>query len=139
MTDEGLERVVRELLRGHGLLDLPLHQFVYAAERWQQMTDPDVVSARPYLRYVCARLPDSRASHLEKHGLVLPVRHPFWSIWYPPNGLNCFCTVQSVSKSLLDRRRWTVSAAPVFEYPLPDDGFDFNIGQLIAASSTKEE
>ena len=34
------------------------------------MTNPKVLVERPFLRYVSARLPTSRASHVEKHGLV---------------------------------------------------------------------
>ena len=81
-----------------------LFRFSYAAERWQQMTEPDVAESRPYLRYVCARLPDSRPSHREKHGLIFPISHTFWNWWYPPNGAGCACTVMSVSESLLCHR-----------------------------------
>ena len=65
------------------LVDDLLPHFVYAAERWQQMTDPDVARSRPYLRYVCACLPDSRPGHLEKHGLVFPIDHHFWDVLVP--------------------------------------------------------
>ena len=69
----GPEALVNELLP----------HLVYAAERWQQMTDPDVARSRPYLRYVCACLPDSRPSHLEKHGLVFSMDHHFWDVLVP--------------------------------------------------------
>ena len=101
----------------------------YQAGRWQQMTDPDVVKERPYLRYVSARLPTTRPSHGEKHGLVFAADDPFWSRWYPPNGFNCYCTVMSVSESLLKRRGWTVSTAQNFSYPDPDPGFGTNAGR----------
>jgi SPP1 gp7 family putative phage head morphogenesis protein len=104
-------------------------QTSYQAGRWQQMTDPDVVAVRPYLRYVSALLPTTRASHREKHGLIYPADDPFWNIWYPPNGFNCYCTVQSVSESLLKRRGWTVSAERNFQYPDPDSGFAGNAGK----------
>ena len=114
------------------LVDDLLPHFVYAAERWQRMTDPDVARSRPYLRYVCACLPDSRPSHLEKHGLVFPVNHHFWDVWYPLNGLGCMCTVMSVSEDLLVRRGWGVLQNHRFEFETPDEGFDFNIGKIVS-------
>lgn len=101
----------------------------YQAGRWQQMTDPEVVAARPYLRYVSALLPKSRPSHREKHGVVLPVDDPFWNKWMPPNGFNCYCTVTSVSEDLLKRRGWRVTDSPSWVYPDPDKGFGANPGK----------
>lgn len=100
----------------------------YQAGRWQQMTDPDVAAERPYLRYVSALLPTSRPSHREKHGVVLPIDDSFWSKWYPPNGFNCYCTVTSVSESLLKRRGWQVHSGG-FIYDEPDEGFAGNVGK----------
>jgi len=114
------------------LVDDLLTHFVYVAERWQQMTDPDVARSRPYLRYVCACLPDSRPGHLEKHGLVFPIDHHFWDVWYPLNGLGCMCTVMSVSEDLLVRRGWRISENRRFEFSTPDEGFDFNIGKVLS-------
>lgn len=99
----------------------------YQSGRWKQMTDPDVVRERPYLRYVSARLPTSRPDHVAKHGLVYPVDHSFWQTWYPPNGFNCYCTAMSVSESLLDRRGWRVSTRDVADRP--DEGFRVNVGE----------
>jgi hypothetical protein len=113
------------------LADDLLPHFVYAAERWQQITDPDVAERRPYLRYVCANLPDSRPGHLEKHGLIFPIEHRFWDIWYPLNGFGCACSVMSVSEDLLRRENWRVSENHKFEFPFPDEGFDFNIGKVL--------
>jgi len=105
-----------------GLVDDLLPHFLYAAERWQQMTDPDVARSRPYLRYVCACLPDSRPGHLEKHGLVFPIDHHFWDVWYPLNGLGCMCTVMSVSENLLKREGWRISENRRFEFSTPLGG-----------------
>ena len=99
----------------------------YQAGRWQQMTDPDVVAARPYLQYFSARLPTSRPSHAEKHGVILPVDDPFWSTWYPPNGFNCYCTVATVSERELARDGLKLSSKN-FSFPDPDIGFATNAG-----------
>ncbi len=114
------------------LVDDLLPHFLYAAERWQQMTDSDVARSRPYLRYVCSGLPDSRQSHLEKHGLIFPIDHHFWNVWFPLNGLGCMCTVTSVSEDLLMRRGWSISDNRHFDFRTPDEGFDFNIGKVLS-------
>jgi hypothetical protein len=121
------------------LVDELLPHLVYAAERWQQMTDPDVARSRPYLRYVCACLPDSRPSHLEKHGLVFSMDHHFWDLWYPLNGLGCMCTVTSVSEDLLVRRGWSISENCRFEFSAPDEGFDFNVGKVLSKGRVSED
>lgn len=101
-------------------------QTSYQVGRWQQMTHPDLRDLRPYLRYVSARLPSTRQSHLEKHGLIYPIDHRFWKVWYPPNGFNCYCTATSVSEALLTRRGWEVSERDDFTFPDPDEGFETN-------------
>jgi len=129
--EEKTSRVLRELGPEAAFADL-ISKFSYAAERWLQMTDPDVTGAFPYVRYVCTRLPDSRSSHIEKSSLVFPLAHLFWDIWLPPNGLGCICTVSSESETSLQRDGRHVSDNRRFEFPVPDNGFDFNIGKLVA-------
>lgn len=34
-----------------------------------------------------------RENHLALNGLILPSDHPFWSVYYPPNGWGCSCYV----------------------------------------------
>ncbi len=36
---------------------------------------------------------DPRPEHLALDGLILPSDHPFWAIWFPPNGWGCSCRV----------------------------------------------
>lgn len=35
-----------------------------------------------------------RDEHRKLHGTILPVDHPFWTMYYPPNGWNCRCFVR---------------------------------------------
>jgi hypothetical protein len=98
---------------------------------WIRMTDPTIGPTVPYLRYVSSALPNSPYSHLEKHEVILPVTHLFWTVWYPPNGLDCRCTVMGITESLLRQRGWTVTQDPQFRYLAPTPGFDFNIGKLL--------
>ncbi len=58
----------------------------HSAGRHKQMTDPDVLSARPYWEY---RHGDSRVPrqiHLSWDGLVLVANDPWWATHDPPNG-----------------------------------------------------
>ncbi|WP_293765823.1 phage minor head protein [uncultured Aquitalea sp.] len=90
----------------------------YAAGRYQQLTDPDMLSVRPYWRY---RHSDSvlrpRPQHLAWNGLILRADDPWWQTHYPPNGWGCQCTIQAVSEREL-REKYGKSGpdqAPVIE------------------------
>ena len=58
----------------------------YSAGHWKQMTDPDVVKARPFLRYVGSSSAEPRTEHMEWYNTVLPADDPWWDTHYPPNG-----------------------------------------------------
>jgi hypothetical protein len=69
----------------------------YAAGRWQQLNDPDLLKARPYWRYVhCDSVTHPRPQHLAWNGLTLPHDDPFWQTHFPPNGWGCQCRVTAV-------------------------------------------
>lgn len=36
---------------------------------------------------------DPRPEHLALDGLILEADHPFWAVWFPPNGWGCSCRV----------------------------------------------
>ncbi|BAK76481.1 Mu-like prophage FluMu F protein gp30 [Pseudogulbenkiania sp. NH8B] len=91
----------------------------YAAGRWQQMTDPDMLKARPYWRY---RHSDSvlrpRPQHVSWHGLILRANDPWWHTHYTPNGWGCQCKVFAVSECEL-REKYGKSGpdtAPAIQY-----------------------
>lgn len=66
------------------------------AARWEQFQqDGD----RYNLQYRTANDGKVRPEHAELHGVTLPPSDPFWSVYYPPNGWNCRCTVVQVRKS----------------------------------------
>ncbi len=70
----------------------------YAAGRYQQMTDPEVLKLHPYWRYIHSDgVQHPRPQHLAWHGLTLPHDHPFWATHFPPNGWGCQCRITSVS------------------------------------------
>jgi hypothetical protein len=71
----------------------------YAAGRWKQLNDPELLKVRPFWRYIHS---DSVISPRPQHkawgdsGLTLRYDHPFWQTHFPPNGWGCHCTVQAV-------------------------------------------
>lgn len=76
----------------------------YAAGRWQQMTDPEVLVNRPYLQYRHGDSVKPRPIHLLWDKLVLPADSPWWDDHYPPGGYGCKCKVYSLSKRDLQRK-----------------------------------
>lgn len=127
-------------------------QTSYAAGRYQQLTDPDMLKARPYWRY---RHSDSvlhpRPQHLAWNGLILRADDPWWQTHYPPNGWGCQCTVYGVSEKELREKYGkngpdTAPAIQYVEQDTPDgpvsvpDGIDYgwdyapgqaNLGRLL--------
>jgi hypothetical protein len=71
----------------------------YAAGRWAQLNDPDLVAVRPFWRYIHS---DSVITPRPMHkmwgdsGLTLPRDHPFWRTHFPPNGWGCQCRITAV-------------------------------------------
>jgi len=98
-------------------------QTAYSVGRWQKMTHPDVLKERPYLEYDA--LDDARDSHAAMNGKIYPADHPIWDTWYPPNGFNCRCRVNSVSKEEISEEGLTVEK-DIPQFVMPDDGFENN-------------
>lgn len=71
----------------------------YAAGRWQQLHDPDLVKLRPYLQYVHNDgVLYPRPLHLSWHGFTAAREHPFWQTHFAPNGWGCQCRIIAVAK-----------------------------------------
>jgi hypothetical protein len=69
----------------------------YAAGRWQQLKNPQLLKVKPYWQYVHADgVAHPRPLHVSWHGLVLPHDHEFWTTHFPPNGWMCHCRVVAV-------------------------------------------
>lgn len=72
----------------------------YAAGRWKQLNDPQLLKVLPYWKYKhCDSVMHPRPLHLAWDGLTLPPDHPFWETHFPPNGWGCMCSVSAVFKS----------------------------------------
>lgn len=110
-------------------------QTAYQVGRYQQMTDPDVVARRPYWMYDAVNDSRTRPTHLAMDGQVYPADHPFWDVWYPPNGYRCRCGVIALSEAEVRARGLEVQTEvpDMVEPPgqparllLPDPGFAHN-------------
>jgi SPP1 gp7 family putative phage head morphogenesis protein len=87
-------------------------QVAYSVGHYRQMTDPDVLAARPFWRYVAVNDSRTRPAHRSWHNTVLPSDHPWWEQHYPPNGWNCRCMVVSMSAFELERDGLKVTESP---------------------------
>ncbi len=73
----------------------------YAAGQWERIQRTK--RSRPYLRYIAVLDERTREQHRGWHDIILPIDHPFWQKFYPPNGWGCRCSVQQLSERDLER------------------------------------
>lgn len=72
----------------------------YAAGRYAQLSDPDLLSLRPYWKYHhLDGVLHPRPLHVSWGGMVLPHDHEFWKTHFPPNGWGCHCWVTAASNA----------------------------------------
>jgi len=72
----------------------------YAAGRWQQLNNPDLLKNRPYWKYVHNdTVAHPRPLHQSWSGMVLKHDDPWWQAHFPPNGWGCRCRVTAVRAS----------------------------------------
>ncbi len=72
----------------------------YAAGRWKQLHDPDLVKLRPYLTYHHADgVRHPRPHHLSWNGFTASRDHPFWKTHAAPNGWRCHCYLSASSEA----------------------------------------
>ena len=69
----------------------------YAAGRYAQATDPDVLAVYPYWMYRHSGALHPRLQHKAWDGLTLLATDPWWTTNYPPNGFHCGCSVEPLT------------------------------------------
>ena len=74
----------------------------------------------PNLEYRAVMDSKTRDEHRRLNGTILPINHPFWKSYYPPNGWGCRCSVVQT-----DKKRFKPDSIAGVK---PDKGFDFNAG-----------
>ena len=88
-----------------------------AAGQWARIQRTK--DSHPYLLYQIGASTHHRPQHVAWHGLLLPVDDPFWAQHMPPNGYNCRCSVQQVSKRsrsrLLEEGVTSPDAKPILD------------------------
>lgn len=124
----------------------------YAIGNYQQMMDPAVLKARPYLRYVGSSSKNPRVEHQKWVNTILPADDPWWNTHYPPNGWGCKCgvvnhsarEVEQITKEEAKGPHPVKTKAPKIEryewldkdtgkiHRIPkgiDPGWDYNVGK----------
>jgi SPP1 gp7 family putative phage head morphogenesis protein len=66
----------------------------------------------------------TRETHAEMSGYMASADDPVWSIWYPPNGYNCRCSVVAMSEADALARGYRPGTRP--PNVQPDPGFGYN-------------
>lgn len=84
----------------------------HSAGRYHQMTDPDVLKARPYWQYRHITADNPRLHHKRLNNMVLRADDAWWTVNYPPNGWGCKCYARTLSQADMDRMGLTVSQTP---------------------------
>ncbi len=98
----------------------------YAAGRWAQMTDPDVLKARPYWRYRHRTIENPRLEHKSWNDLVLPAMHPWFTTHWAPNGFGCNCGIDAINGRQLAAMGKSGPDSPpndgTYDYTVPSTG-----------------
>jgi len=109
-------------------------QVAYAAGRDQAAEDPAIAEIQWGWEYVTVGDDRVRPSHVPLDGMRAPVDDPIWRTHKPPNGYACRCSLIPVFKTdaeAVTRRAPTTSVVDgMTVQPGPDDGWDFEPGQL---------
>ena len=83
----------------------------YAAGRYAQLTDPELLQSRPYWKYIHNdTVAHPRPLHQGWNGTVLKYDDPWWQSHFCPNGFGCRCRIAAVRP------------AEYKGHPAPDDG-----------------
>ncbi|UOA07786.1 phage minor head protein [Methylobacter sp. S3L5C] len=83
----------------------------YAAGRYAQLTDPELLQSRPYWKYIHNdTVAHPRPLHQSWNGTVLRYDDPWWQSHFCPNGFGCRCRIAAVR------------ATEYKGHPAPDDG-----------------
>lgn len=130
--------------RSNVIYDTNMRQ-AWLTAKWQRFWENR--KSRPFLMYQAVRDKKTRPQHLEWHGVILPIAHPWWDSHYPMNGWGCRCDVRALDQATMDREGLSVqpeapaspmvtrevrSAAGRFFETVPrgiDPGFNYNVGR----------
>ena len=113
----------------------------YAAGRYAQMKDPDLLKSRPYWKYVHDdAVLHPRPYHLKWDGTVLRHDDPWWNTHYAPQGYGCRCSIIPVrakeykGDQAPDEGTYTVKDRTGKTHTIPngvDYGWDYSPGASV--------
>mgnify|MGYP000889967399 CR=1 FL=1 len=109
----------------------------YAAGRYQQLTDPELLAVLPYWQYKHSDgVMFPRPLHVSWDGLTLSPDHPFWKTHFAPNGWGCHCRIIAVPKSdylkAIANGRGPANAPAADDIAGIDPGFAYTPGASVA-------
>lgn len=84
----------------------------YGAGRFQQINQPAVMQARPFVEYRAILDAHTRESHAALHGTVYRTDSPGWHDIAPPNGFSCRCSIITRPESWVAREKPDVYLTP---------------------------
>jgi hypothetical protein len=97
-----------------------------AAGRWTAYNESK--DALPYLRaftvgdFRVRRPPKSEADHTAWEGIILPIGHWFWRVYWPPLGFRCRCEVAQMTRSQFLRSGGLVTSDAELEQRIAEIG-----------------
>lgn len=94
----------------------------YGHGRWEALQSPDVLAARPYVRYVTAGDEAVRPAHRALHGKVFRGGSDEAAHYAPPLGYRCRCAMSSLSERQFTARGYVLTEGRI-EGVEPDDGW----------------
>jgi len=110
----------------------------YAAGRYTQMTEPDVLEKRPYWQWRHGGSARPRPAHLAIDGKVFTADQLFFQAGgFPPCGFNCRCKVFSLAPTDLSKRGLLVSEPPEVG-AIVDKGWSFVPGKTDRSELLKD-
>ena len=98
-------------------------QTAVSAGRWAQAQEGK--KDRPYAMYDAIDDGRARPTHAAQDGKVYPLNHPFWRVWWPPNGHRCRCSMRTLSRD--DVKNMGLKVEDKID-GAPDEGFQTNPG-----------
>jgi hypothetical protein len=106
----------------------------YAAGRYQQANDPDILARNPWRVWIHrdSRIP--RPNHLALHRKAIPATHPFWKIATPNCSWGCRCSFLTASDRTLKTFNATILNNPPDPKTIADPSF-----QIAPGSSPQQE
>jgi SPP1 gp7 family putative phage head morphogenesis protein len=111
----------------------------YSAGQWQANLDPAIQDILWGYEYITIGDERVRPNHQALEGTRLPKDHPRWRAIYPPCGYGCRCSAIEIYTD--DAALAKPYEPEGFEFegtqfePVPDDGWDFNPGEVFTPST----